>query len=156
VEPAARSSSPTPPTEDPWRVWIRGVGARMRRVREFVGLSQEQLGRVAGVSQGAVSRLEVGRGLQTPLVVVVKIHLALSQRLKEMDPSLVSAEMRRVIDSEQLISPPVHDPRQDVRPISGDAGLDEIVRLYRDLTPARREMLRSVVRAAAEALGKAT
>jgi len=34
-----------------------GPGRRQRRVREFLGLSQEQLARLAGVSQRALSRL---------------------------------------------------------------------------------------------------
>jgi transcriptional regulator with XRE-family HTH domain len=151
---APRPDQPTGGAEDPWRTWIRQVGARLRRIREYIGMSQEQLGRLAGVSQGAVSRLEVGRGLQTPLVVVVKIHLALTQRLRELEPSLVSEEFRRVMDSEQLISPPIQSTGYETGPISGDPVLDDIVRTYRDLPPSRRETFRSVVVAAAEALTK--
>ena len=55
-----------------WSSWIKGLGKQARRVREFLGLSQEQVARVAGVSQGAVSRFEGGRGLATPLLVVMK------------------------------------------------------------------------------------
>jgi len=51
--------------------WAR---RQLRRVREFLGLSQDQVARLAGVSQGAVSRLEAGRGLATPMVVVLKVH----------------------------------------------------------------------------------
>jgi hypothetical protein len=36
-----------------WSGWIKGLGKQARRVREFLGLSQEQVARVAGVSQGA-------------------------------------------------------------------------------------------------------
>jgi len=43
-----------------WREWMRGLGRQLRRVREFLGLSQDQVARLAGVSQGAVSRLEAG------------------------------------------------------------------------------------------------
>ena len=38
-----------------------GPGRRQRRVREFLGLSQEQLARLAGVSQRALSRLETAK-----------------------------------------------------------------------------------------------
>src|SRR2546422_5488972 len=44
-----------------WREWMRGLGRPLRRVREFLGLSQDQVARLAGGSQGAVSRLEAGR-----------------------------------------------------------------------------------------------
>src|SRR5262245_49212375 len=60
-----------------WGEWMRAFGRQERRVREFLGLSQDQLARLAGVSQGAVSRLEAGRGLATPLLVVMKINLVL-------------------------------------------------------------------------------
>ena len=53
-------------TQDPnaqWKEWMRAFGRQERRIREFLGLSQEQIARLAGVSQGAVSRLEAGRGL---------------------------------------------------------------------------------------------
>ena len=57
-----------------WATWIKSLGRQARRVREFLGLSQEQVARVAGVSQGAVSRFEGGRGLATPLLVVMKVN----------------------------------------------------------------------------------
>lgn len=48
--------------EPEWREWIRDLGRRQRQLREFLGFSQEQVARLAGVSQGAVSRFETGRG----------------------------------------------------------------------------------------------
>ena len=41
-----------------WVEWMRALGRRARHVREFLGLTQDELGRMAGVSQGAISRLE--------------------------------------------------------------------------------------------------
>ncbi|TMB05432.1 MAG: helix-turn-helix domain-containing protein [Deltaproteobacteria bacterium] len=73
-----------------WAKWMRELGARIRRVREFVGLSQEQLARLAGVSQGAVSRLEAGRGLATPLLVLMKINVPLLRALRGLDPSILN------------------------------------------------------------------
>src|SRR5207247_8233855 len=77
-----------------WREWMRGLGRQLRRVREFLGLSQDQVAQLAGVSQGAVSRLEAGRGLATPLVVVLKVHLVLSRALRAFDPALPDEEVR--------------------------------------------------------------
>src|SRR5215470_3326809 len=65
-----------------WPRWMRGLGRHTRRLREFLGLSQEQLARIAGVSQGAISRLEAGRGLATPLLVVMKINIAVIHALR--------------------------------------------------------------------------
>ena len=64
---------------------MRGMGRYTRRLREVVGLSQEQLARRAGVSQGAVSRLEAGRAVNTPLIVVMKINAAMRQALTALD-----------------------------------------------------------------------
>ena len=36
-----------------WVEWMRALGRRARHVREFLGLTQDELGRMAGVSQGA-------------------------------------------------------------------------------------------------------
>src|SRR5438445_10153434 len=92
-----------------WREWMRGLGRQERRVREFLGLSQEQLARLAGVSQGAVSRLEAGRGLATPMLVVLKINLALRRALRDVDPSLLNDDLRRVLQIEERISPRIGD-----------------------------------------------
>ena len=81
-----------------WVEWMRALGRRARHVREFLGLTQDELGRMAGVSQGAISRLESGRGLATPLLVVVKIGGALQQALATVDQSMLSAEARRMIE----------------------------------------------------------
>ena len=56
-------------------------------MREFVDLSQDQLARVAGVSQGAISRLELAKGLATPLLVAVKVWTALAAALRTIDPA---------------------------------------------------------------------
>src|SRR4249919_1771446 len=80
-----------------WGRWMRGLGEQVLRAREFLGLSQDQLARIAGVSQGAVSRLEHGRGLATPLLVVSKISAALRTALSQVDPELLSQEARRIV-----------------------------------------------------------
>src|SRR5215468_12718486 len=89
-----------------WHEWMRGLGRHARRMREFLGLTQEQLGRRAGVSQGAISRLEAGRGLATPLLVVVKIAGALQQALAGVDQAMLSPEARRMIEEGFRRTPP--------------------------------------------------
>src|SRR5512145_1267340 len=90
-----------------WKSWMRAFGRQERRIREFLGLSQEQVARLAGVSQGAVSRLEAGRGLATPLLVVLKINLAVSKALGALDPGLLNDELRRALQLQNMISPKI-------------------------------------------------
>ena len=92
-----------------WARWMRGLGRHGRRVREFLGLSQEELARLAGVSQGAVSRLEAGRGIATPMLVILKINLAMRRALREVDPTLLNDDLRRVLDIEDRVSPRIGD-----------------------------------------------
>ena len=71
-----------------WSAWMAALGGRVRRVREFAGLSQEQLARAAGLSQGAISRLELAKGLGTPLLVVVKVQAALAAGLRALGSAI--------------------------------------------------------------------
>jgi transcriptional regulator with XRE-family HTH domain len=136
-----------------WREWMRAFGRQERRVREFLGFSQDQIARLAGVSQGAVSRLEAGRGLATPMLVVLKINLALRAALREVDPALLNDELRRVLTIDERISPPIGDVGFNALPITKDPILEDLVRLYRGLPDRQRNTFLSVVRAAADALG---
>jgi transcriptional regulator with XRE-family HTH domain len=139
-----------------WRAWMLAFGRQERRVREFLGFSQEQLARLAGVSQGAVSRLEGGRGLATPMLVVLKINLAMRRALRDVDPALLSDDLRRVLQIEERLSPRVGDVGVDALPLTKDPGLEELIRLYRGLPDRQRQTFLSVVRAAADALATAS
>ena len=97
-----------------WAQWMRELGSRIRHVREFVGLSQEQLARLAGVSQGAVSRLEAGRGLATPLLVLMKINVPLVSALRRLDPSILNDELRRMLEWTRNVTPPIGDMGYEV------------------------------------------
>ena len=146
VAPVARPAGPID-----WARWMHELGARVRRVREFVGLSQEQLARLAGVSQGAVSRLEAGRGLATPLLVLMKINLPLIRALRAQDPSVLNDELRQMLDSTNSVSPPVDDRDCDVS-LTSDPRLEELIRIYRGLPERQRRTILSVVRATAASL----
>jgi len=131
-----------------WSSWIKGLGKQARRVREFVGLSQEQVARTAGVSQGAVSRFEGGRGLATPLLVVMKVNAALRSAVSVVDRDLLSEDARGLL----LMDANVPDD-DGAPPITKDPELEELVRLYHDLPERQRQRLLAVVRATAAALG---
>lgn len=133
-----------------WARWMRGLGRQVQRLREFLGLSQDQLARIAGVSQGAISRLENGRGLATPLLVVLKVNEALRSGLSRLDPAHLSAEARRVLDLSAGIASDTggfasYAPAADER-------AEELLRLYRSVPERQREQLLSIVRATAGAL----
>jgi transcriptional regulator with XRE-family HTH domain len=135
-----------------WRAWMLAFGRQERRVREFLGFSQEQLARLAGVSQGAVSRLEAGRGLATPMLVVLKINLAMRRALRDVDPALLNDDLRRVLQIEERLSPRVGEVGVDALPVTKDPSLEELIRLYRGLPDRQRQTFLSVIRAAADAL----
>ena len=139
-----------------WPKWMRELGSRIRRVREFVGLSQEQLARLAGVSQGAVSRLEAGRGLATPLLVLMKIHVPLLRALRGLDPSILNDELRRMLDATRNVSPPVGDMGYEMLPLTRDPGLEALIRSYNELPERQRRTFLSVMNATASSLAGGT
>ncbi len=135
-----------------WREWMRGLGRQARRIREFLGFSQEQIARLAGVSQGAISRLEGGRGLATPLLVVVKLNVAMRRALAGYDPELLSPEARDILEKTNLYLPDDGANGFAEYPLAKDVGVEELVRLYRALPERQREKLLAVVRATATVL----
>ena len=137
-----------------WPTRMRDLGRQFRRVREFLGLSQDQIARLAGVSQGAVSRLEAGRGLATPMLIVLKVHLVLARALGQLDPAVLDDEMRESLGLGGLMSSSFVD-RHEPLAITKDPELEEIVQLYRNLPERQRRTLVAVVRATAGSLGRA-
>jgi len=135
-----------------WSGWLRDLGRRIRRVREFLGLSQDQVARMAGVSQGAVSRLEAGRGLATPMLVVLKVHVVLSRALAQLDPAMLDEHLRDSLDLGGFAR--LNGERTPDVPITKDPELEEIVELYHALTGRQRRTLLAVARATARSLVK--
>ena len=146
-----------------WRQWITEFGAHVRRVREFLGLSQEQVARAAGVSQGAVSRFEGGRGLSTPFVGIMKINLALAHALKELEPDLLTDEVRRFMKHLDVLKLP-DDAATPVGPVgpnfkkiqlSPNPELLQVIELYYDLPESKRQAFIAVMTATISALRNA-
>ena len=134
-----------------WSSWIKGLGKQARRVREFLGLSQEQVARLAGVSQGAVSRFEGGRGLATPLLVVMKVNAALRSGVSAMIATCSPTMRGACLVSRSHV--PGQEESRRLRRSTKEPELEELVRLYRDLPERQRQRLLAVVRATAAALG---
>jgi DNA-binding XRE family transcriptional regulator len=135
-----------------WRGWMRAFGRHQRRLREFLGFSQEQLAKLAGVSQGAVSRLETGRGLATPMLVILKINLAMRKALRAVDPSLLTQELRDFAETVDKVAPTIGDVSVDAMPLTKDPEVEGLVRMYRGLPTRQRQAFVSVARATAAAL----
>src|SRR5207248_319020 len=112
---ASRAGNVTMNETVDWREGMRDLGRQLRRVREFLGLSQDQVARLAGVSQGAVSRLEAGRGLATPMMVVLKVHRVLTRALHAFDPAIPDDEVRATLGLESPITPPTAGQPADDR-----------------------------------------
>src|SRR5262245_32393087 len=135
-----------------WVEWMRALGRRARHVREFLGLTQDELGRMAGVSQGAISRLESGRGRATPLLVVVKIGGALQQALAGVDQAMLSVEARRMIEEGFRLTPPGPSAASHDCPLTSDPALEEYVQLFHHVPDKQRATFLAVVRATAKAV----
>ena len=141
----------TPATVD-WKRWMVGLGQNRRRLRELLGLSQEQLAKIAGVSQGAISRLEAGRGLATPLLVVMKINVALKHALRGLDADIFSDEFRRLNDIDERIATAQQGGGFKDVDFLKDRDLEEMIRTYQELPEGQRRTLSSVIRAVSSAL----
>src|SRR5262249_10368237 len=137
--------------EATWRPWMLELGQQIRRLRRLVGLSQQDLADLARVSQGAVSRLETARGLATPLLIVVKINLALVAERRKVDaivPDSALCRARGVVAD--LLPGPERAPGPEA--VLPDPTFGDLVRLFRETSECNREGLLAIMRAACIAL----
>jgi transcriptional regulator with XRE-family HTH domain len=153
--PTVREQRQPVPSEQEWRRWMKEIGERARRMREFLGFSQEQLAKRAGVSQGAVSRYEIGRGLNTPLLVSIKINASLATALGTVDPDLLTDDARRFVQSMDELALP-SDPAGPLHakpfPLLGDPEFEDVIRHCGRLPEARRRPFLAAMKALARAL----
>ncbi len=133
-----------------WEAWLSAFGSAVRRVRLFLGLTQQQLAQLAGVSQGSISRVERLAAAATPLLTVVRVQAALRSALAGVDPTLLSPDLRRFIEEQP-------DALTVSRPATGgavvqDAVLDTVMQIVRRIPPAQRPAFLQIVEAAAAAI----
>jgi len=109
------------------------------------------------VSQGAVSRFEIGRGLNTPLLVSIKINAALASALSTVDTTLLTDAARRFVESMDRLSLPNDQdatPPAGPFPLLGDPELEDVIRQCSRLPEARRKHFFALVKALALALSE--
>jgi transcriptional regulator with XRE-family HTH domain len=140
--------------EATWRPWMLELGTQIRRLRRLVGLSQQDLADLAKVSQGAVSRLETARGLATPLLIVVKINLALLGELKKFEAIVPDTDLGRARGVTDLLRAPERTLGPDA--VVPDPMFSAFVRLFRETSECHREGLLAIMRAACIALRETT
>jgi len=147
-DPAPRRRLPLPASaqEPEWREWMRELGRRQRRLREFVGLSQEQLARRAGISQGAVSRLEGARGLAIPMLIVFKTNAALVRELRRLDPTGAGPELREALGLQDALMPASGALAGGEPALVEDAQLADLIGLYHDTPTRYRQGLLALMR----------
>jgi DNA-binding XRE family transcriptional regulator len=145
---ASEASAPTAKSQPEWREWMRDLGRQIRRGRELLGFSQEQLARLAGVSQGAVSRLETARGLATPTLVVLRVSRVLAGELGKVDPAVMDPDLRNM----RSILQPSDAVVAEAGTVGADPHLEELMEIYRRMAPAQRPAMLAILRAAVSAL----
>ena len=127
---------------------MRDLGRQIRRGREFLGLSQEQLARLAGVSQGAVSRLETARGLATPTLVVLRVSRVLAGELGKVEPAVMDTDLRKMRSALK----PSDAALTEAATVHADPHLEELMEIYRRTAAAQRPAMLAILRAAVSAL----
>ena len=128
-----------------WRAWFSNLGQQTRALRELLGLSQDRLAMLAGVSQGSVSRFEKGTAQGTPAVVMLKLAVALARHCRAEDRTRLAEPLVRILDDiEELV--PVRAVGE-LPMIARDTQAEQLHILFRAAPPRAREAILSIVRA---------
>jgi transcriptional regulator with XRE-family HTH domain len=134
---------------------MRDLGALVRSMRELLGLSQEQLAKIANVSQGAVSRFERGDALSTPWIIAVKIRVALAARLRQLEADVLTDDARRFLAQTALYGlpdDPALPPRTDTVELLPAPELTRIVRAYSRLPESSKRQFVAIMASVVDAL----
>ncbi len=128
-----------------WHAWFRNLGRQTRTLRELLGLSQDRLALLAGVSQGSVSRFERGIAQGTTAVVMFQLAVTLARQCRAQNHELLAEPLLRVLDDiEELV--PVRAVR-DLPMIARDPQAERLHILFMAAPPRAREAVLSIVRA---------
>ena len=127
---------------------IRDLGRWTRNVRELLGFSQDKLAKLAGVSQGAISRVEAGKGIATPMVTFWKINQVFVKFLSQLDP--LSDEARGMLERARSLSRPIPEHADEQSPFElVDPVLARLISTYHTLPEQKRQHFLHVLDATA-------
>src|SRR5262245_44813357 len=144
---------PMHPMKATWEdEFIHDLGTWNRRVREFLGFSQDKLAKLAGVSQGAISRVEAGRGKATPLLTYTKISTVYPKALGDIDAAMLTDEAKAMLERARSMSQLV--PRQLPGLMLVDPVLARLISTYQTLPERERRGFVTVLDATATSLAR--
>ena len=127
---------------------IRDLGRWTRSVRELLGFSQDKLAKLAGVSQGAISRVEAGKGIATPMVTFWKINQVFVKFLSQLNP--LTDEASTMLERAHSLSRPIPQQTDDKTPFDlVDPVLARLISTYHTLPEQKREHFLHVLDATA-------
>ena len=125
-----------------WREVTKLLAWHVHNLRDLLQLSQDQLARCAGVSQGAISRMEAGRCTDTPLVTYARVAAAFCRELAPLRDQ-VTPDVRAVLDAvDGLLT--TGSQRRALN-LFADPTLRELIRVYARLPDADRASYAALV-----------
>jgi transcriptional regulator with XRE-family HTH domain len=124
---------------------LRTLARDVRRARNLIGWSQEDLAQAARVGQATISRIERGTCTRLPYLTVVRVRDAIARAFDALGDEarghgIPSLPIGVAADASDVTIPPLK------------GGLAELARAYGALGEAERLSLVAVVRALEEAL----
>jgi transcriptional regulator with XRE-family HTH domain len=142
-----------------WYVWMATFGSHVATLRRFLGLTEADLARESGVTEGQVRRFEAGKLLDLSFVDVLRLNRALAKRLRRIDPDLLAPEAKGFLQHLDFLAMPDEDgppapggvPVAEFRIIQ-DPAIEELVLRFRALDRAGRRAFLQIMRAVAQAL----
>jgi len=143
-------SAPPPCFAAPWYedvdcfAWFRNLGAQTRALRELLGLSQERLAVLSGVSQGSISRFERGAGRSTPAIIVFRVAVALARQCRAHNQTALVEPLVRILDDLETLVPGT--VVTDLPVLVRDPQAAQLQILFRDAPPRAREAVLSILR----------
>jgi transcriptional regulator with XRE-family HTH domain len=118
------------------RDFIFEAGRSARAARVYLGLSQEQVARLGGVSQGAVSRFEGNRGTAVPFIGAVAICKTIADAARAM-PGGIPADGQLAVRLGSLAD------RNGATPAAAPQDRLDFLRAFDDCPePQRRSLIR--------------
>ena len=119
-----------------WHDVMKLVAWHIHDLRDLLGLSQDQLAMRAGVSQGAVSRMEGGRCSETPLLTYARVVAAFCQQLGPLREQL-RPEVRGMLELVERLLVVDGGPREPLA-LFDDPPFQSLLRVYGKLEPPDR------------------